>query len=192
MLPCRKLSRTTDKGPFEVTEARRLFEGEAAALAAAIISDKELARLQDLLKQLAANTENPAGEQADRSFHVAVAEATGNSAIVSVIETLWDMRYKSPMCMKVFDRAREAGVKPRHDDHMAIFNALKARDPNAARVAMHRHLDRVIDAVLAATEYDAVERARSEAAVRRQEVRRRSSITGLPPGTSAKPSKVRG
>jgi GntR family transcriptional regulator, hexuronate regulon transcriptional repressor len=165
-----------DIGPFEVTEARRLFEGESAALAAAIITDEEIAKLASLLEELAANTENEAGEQADRNFHITIAEATGNSAIASVVETLWDMRYKSALCRKMFDRARDAGVQPRHDDHMAIFRALQARDPKAARKAMHNHLDRVINSILAATETDALERARSEAASKRQEVARRSAI----------------
>ena len=97
-------------------------------------------------------------------------------ALAFVVETLWDMRYKSPMCREMFTRARDAGVQPRHDDHLAIFNALQARDPKAARKAMHRHLDRVIDSILAATETEAVERVRSAAASKRKEVARRSAI----------------
>lgn len=165
-----------DIGPFEVTEARRLFEGEAAALAAAIITDEELQKLESLLKVLAENSTSEVGERADRDFHIAIAEATRNSAIASVIETLWDMRYKSPMCMKMFDRAREAGVQPRHDDHSRILQALKARDPQAARAAMRSHLDRVINAMLTATETDALERARSEFAAKREELAKRRSI----------------
>jgi len=165
-----------DIGPFEVTEARRLFEGESAALAAAIITDEEIAKLASLLQELAANVGNEAGEQADRNFHITIAEATGNSAIARVVETLWDMRYESPMCREMFDRARNAGVQPRHDDHLSIFTALQARDPKAARKAMHNHLDRVIDSILAATETDEVERVRSAAASKRKEVARRSAI----------------
>ena len=165
-----------DIGPFEVTEARRLFEGESAALAAAIITDEEIAKLEELLAILEANTTSEVGERADRDFHIAIAEATRNSAIASVIETLWDMRYKSPMCMKMFDRARAAGVQPRFDDHSQILNALKARDPQAARAAMRSHLDRVINSMLSATETDALERARSEFAAKREELAKRRLI----------------
>jgi GntR family transcriptional regulator, hexuronate regulon transcriptional repressor len=165
-----------DIGPFEVTEARRLFEGESAALAAAIITDEELAKLESLLKILGANTTSEIGERADRDFHIAIAEATRNSAIASVVENLWDMRYKSPMCMKMFDRAREAGVQPRHDDHSEILKALKAHDPQAARAAMRSHLDRVINSMLSATETDALQRARSEFAAKREEMAKRRSI----------------
>jgi GntR family hexuronate regulon transcriptional repressor len=165
-----------DIGPFEVTEARRLFEGEAAALAAAIITDEELAKLEALLERLEANSTTEVGERADRDFHIAIAEATRNSAISSVIENLWDMRYKSPMCMTMFDRARDAGVQPRVDEHTEILQALKARDPQAARAAMRSHLDRVINAMLSATETDALERARLEFAARREELAKRRSI----------------
>ncbi|NLG77068.1 MAG: FadR family transcriptional regulator [Xanthomonadaceae bacterium] len=165
-----------DIGPFEVTEARRLFEGESAALAAAIITDEEIAKLEELLAILEANATSEVGERADRDFHIAIAEATRNSAIASVIETLWDMRYKSPMCMKMFDRARDAGVQPRFDDHSRILQALKARDPQAARAAMRSHLDRVINSMLSATETDALERARSEFAAKREELAKRRSI----------------
>jgi GntR family transcriptional repressor for pyruvate dehydrogenase complex len=86
------------------------------------------------------------------------------------------MRYKSPLCRAMFDRARDAGVQPRHDEHMKIFEALQTRDPKAARRAMHDHLDRVIDAMLSATETDAVEKARSEVASKRKELARRLAI----------------
>jgi GntR family transcriptional repressor for pyruvate dehydrogenase complex len=165
-----------DIGPFEVTEARRLFEGESAALAAAIITDEQLDKLESLLQIIEANTTSEVGERADRDFHIAIAEATRNSAITTVVENLWDMRYKSPMCMKMFDRARDAGVQPRFDDHSKIFKALKARDPQAARAAMRSHLDRVINAMLSATETDALERARSEFAAKREELAKRRSI----------------
>jgi GntR family hexuronate regulon transcriptional repressor len=174
--PPESTSTEQDIGPFEVTEARRLFEGEAAALAATTITDEEIEKLESLLAILGANTTSEVGERADRDFHITIAEATRNSAIASVVETLWDMRYKSPMCMKMFDRARDAGVQPRYDDHSQILKALKARDPQAARAAMRSHLDRVINAMLNATETDAIERARSEFAAKREELARRRSI----------------
>ena len=165
-----------DVGPFEVTEARRLFEGESAALAATNITDEELANLTGLLERINANVSNETGERADRDFHIAIAEATGNAAIARVVETLWDMRYQTPLCRKMFDRAREAGIQPRVDDHMDILVALRAPDPKAARKAMHNHLDRVIQSIFSATETEAVQRARSEVASKREQMARRSAI----------------
>jgi GntR family transcriptional repressor for pyruvate dehydrogenase complex len=76
----------------------------------------------------------------------------------------------------MFDRARRAGSKPRLDDHREIFEALKARDPKAARAAMRAHLDRVINALLTATETDALEKAKSEMDSKRKELARRLAV----------------
>ncbi|RZJ05194.1 MAG: FadR family transcriptional regulator [Brevundimonas sp.] len=167
-----------DIGAFELTEARRLFEGEACALAASIISDEELAELQIILAQMVGENTlaTPIGEQADRSFHTAIARATRNSAIVMVVENLWDLRYRSPLCAAMLARARKVGVRPLIEDHRVILDALVKRDPKAAREAMRSHLDRVIDGLLTATEMDALERTRSDAEARRQNLARRSAI----------------
>lgn len=59
-----------DIGAFELTEARRLFEGEAAALAAVSITDEEIAALELLIGDMEReNEENVSGEHADREFH---------------------------------------------------------------------------------------------------------------------------
>ncbi len=160
-----------DVGPFELTEARRLFEGEAVALAATTITTEELAVLEELALKIAENRNEAVGERADRDFHLAIAEATRNSVIASVIENLWDLRYKSPLSANMFERARQAGIEQPVDDHWVILEALKTRDPKAAREAMHAHLDHVIDGVLDFTEMDAIERTRSEIAAKREKIR---------------------
>jgi GntR family hexuronate regulon transcriptional repressor len=164
-------------GAFELTEARALFEGEAAALAATIITAAQLAALETLLADMVAENEGSSKEeQADRRFHVAIAEATRNAAIVSVVESLWDLRYRSPLCRHMLDRARQVGVKPRIDEHRRLLDALVARDPQRARREMRDHLERVIDGLLVATEMDAVERARTEVSEKRKEYARRRVI----------------
>ena len=93
-----------------------------------------------------------------------------------MIETLWDARYRSPLCRHMLDRARATGVKPRIDEHRRLLDALRSRDPQAARLAMREHLQRVIEGLLAATELEAVERARTEVAAKRSEYARRRAI----------------
>ncbi len=167
-----------DIGAFELTEARRLFEGEACALAAGVITDEELAELEAILKDMVGeNTLATAiGEHADRRFHATIARATRNAAIVMVVENLWDLRYRSPLCAAMLARARQVGVRPLIEDHREILDALIARDPAAARGAMRAHLGRVIDGLLTATELDALERTRSDVEARRQDIARRTAI----------------
>jgi DNA-binding GntR family transcriptional regulator len=58
------------------------------------------------------------------------------------------------------------------DEHRAILAALTQRDPAAAQAAMQRHLSRVIESLLTATEVEGLERTR----VQVDEQRRRYSV----------------
>jgi len=160
----------TDIGPFELLEARALIEGEAAALAATRIDDAQLATLAALVAEMESENRRDVvmSEDADRRFHLLIAEATNNSAMMHIVETLWDVRNRSPQSARFLERVRAEGVKPRIDEHSAILEALRSRDPVAARAAMRTHLTGVIEAVLEATEVEAVERARAEVAEKRR------------------------
>ncbi len=154
---------------FELTEARLLFEGEAAALAATQINDEELAELESLVRDIARENLGMGGtEEADRAFHLAIARATRNNAIFDSIEHLWELRRTSPESAQLHALARTANIKPVVDEHTAILEALRARDANAARAAMRTHLSEVLDSLLFATEEKAVEEARRAVAAKRQ------------------------
>jgi GntR family transcriptional repressor for pyruvate dehydrogenase complex len=175
--PAHMSSDDLDIGAFELTEARRLFEGEAAALAATTITDEQLAELETIISEMVKeNHRKQTGEMADRRFHVAIARATRNTAIMTVIENLWDIRYKSPLCRHMLERARSVGVQPRIGEHRLILAALKKHDPKAARNAMRDHLGRVIDGLLVATESEALDSARKKAVSKRHEYSRRLSV----------------
>jgi GntR family transcriptional repressor for pyruvate dehydrogenase complex len=149
--PAHESAGDLDIGAFELTEARRLFEGEAAALAATTINDESLEELERIVAEMV--DENARKQQdwtADRRFHIAIARATRNTAIATVIE-----RHKSPLCVYMLERARRVGVQPRVSEHRRILVALRKHDPKAARNAMRDHLARVIEDLLAATEPDA-------------------------------------
>jgi DNA-binding FadR family transcriptional regulator len=159
-------SRFSDKdiGPFDLTEARALFEGEAAALAANMITDEELAQLAETLEEMACENNNDTNshEAADKKFHMIIAGATKNTAITSVIEELWDERERSTLTRRMYEKVRDSGVKPSVEEHRQIYEALKAHNSQSARELMRAHLMRVIDAILEATEVEAVEAARNQ------------------------------
>lgn len=140
----------TGPGPFEILEARMLLEAEACALAAERISARQLRELKRFLKDMEKeNLQQTVTEQADQAFHCLIAEATGNSAIISTVSWLWKLRNESEISTHFHQRLREEGSRPIVDDHRSILNALEARDPEAARNAMRNHLQRVIDTLLA-------------------------------------------
>lgn len=161
---------------FELTEARLLFEGEAAALAATQITEAELTELDNLVRDIAQGNDHGDGEIADHAFHQLIARASRNAAIVKTINDLWDLRSSSPECALLHEKARHAQVKPVIAEHTAIVEALRSRDPAQARAAMRAHLGAVIDHLLFATEERAVEEARKAAQTTRARYARSVSV----------------
>jgi DNA-binding FadR family transcriptional regulator len=146
---------------FELMEARLLIEGEAAALAAVHIRDDELDELDRLVSQMADENRRPGvSTEADRAFHLLIATATRNAVIQAQVEEMWRLRSTSPDCALLLEKARTAQVQPVVAEHSGVLDALRARDPAAARAAMRSHLAAVIEHLLFTTEEDAVEVAR--------------------------------
>ena len=133
-------------GPFEVLETRLLIEPEAAALAAARIDENQLAELKQALEEMdMADAEGK--EQADNRFHCLIAEASENSALISVVNWLWTLRNDSPISELFHRRVRQEGVHPSIGEHRRIYNAIRARDPLRAREAMRTHIANAIETV---------------------------------------------
>lgn len=147
-----------DVGPFELTEARLLIEGEAAALAATLITEAEIEELEAIIERMIAeNDTGEGGERADKEFHMLIARATRNSAIVGIVEELWNMRENSKLTKTMYATVRQEGITPSIAEHWAIHDALKTGVAAKARSAMRMHLSRVVDTMFTATEIQAVE-----------------------------------
>jgi len=133
---------TQQAGPFELIGARRAIEGECAAIAAKEGKRAQIAAIGDALAQMKQDAQKMAQPiEADRLFHLRIAEATNNGALVQVVRSLWDER-GSPLFTRLehhFDTPKLWATAIR--EHDAVFEAIKSRDPDAARDSMHMHLD---------------------------------------------------
>jgi GntR family uxuAB operon transcriptional repressor len=130
-------------GPFELLTARKLIEGEIAALAAANARAADLAALREAVARMTAHVDDFAiREESDRDFHLGIAKATGNGSLELVVEGLWNQRAELWGRMQ-WHFHTEALAKQTIRDHASILAAVAARDPDAARAAMQRHLGRV-------------------------------------------------
>ena len=156
--PKRARALEADIGMLELIEARCLFEGESAALAAKLATPAQVDAIRDALAAMEEEERlGIPGEEADRAFHVAIAEATQNAAIVYTVQTLWDARSGSTQAARTLQRVRDAGVRPRINEHQAVLDAIAAKNPEAARQAMRTHLIRVMDDLIEATKAEELE-----------------------------------
>ncbi|MFZ6765855.1 FadR/GntR family transcriptional regulator [Undibacterium sp. Di26W] len=130
-------------GPFEVLAARRLIESEVAAIAARKASDQAIDAIFDAVLEMERNHDNlSSNEQADRNFHMAIARATGDSALLGTVEYLWSQRNGLWHRLKSHYHTEELRQETL-TDHRNIANAIACHDPAAAMKAMRDHLERV-------------------------------------------------
>lgn len=139
---------------FELTQARALVEGEAAALAAATISSEEL----EALKQTLVEMKSPdKADEADQRFHQIISQATRNNAIMLSVENLWALRRSVPQVIAAYSDVCSQGEEQRLQEHTLIYDAIESKDSAGARRAMHQHFNRLINALFDASEAKALE-----------------------------------
>lgn len=130
-------------GPFEVLSARRLIESEVAAIAARMATDGAIDAIHRALQEMETHySDVKRNDAADQSFHLAIARATGNTALVQVVENLWGQRGRLWSKMEEHFHTEELRTATL-SDHRRILEAIVARDPAGARKAMRAHLERV-------------------------------------------------
>lgn len=144
---------------FELTQARALVEGEAAALAAQSITEEELEALHQTLVAMEQGIE---AEKADRDFHLIVSKATKNNAVLLAVEKFWQLRDSQPSIKSAYASVCSQSNTDRLEEHRKIYDALKQGNAQAARAAMHAHFNRLINSLFAISEANALEEVRKK------------------------------
>lgn len=121
----------------EMFEARLALEMSIAALAAERVSSEQMALLAEEIAGMYSSLDQP--EQFlvhDMQFHRTVAAASGNRILTSLMNMiaaiLFDYRSKTVK--------RATDLKDSVEQHHNIYRAIRAHDPESARLAMRLHL----------------------------------------------------
>jgi len=129
----------------ELLDFRKMLEPSLAARAALRASPGDISEMEQILERQ--DQKLRAGESAiseDSEFHYAIALASGNSVVLKVLDTLMDLLRDS--------RERSLQVEGRPEKslagHRRILSGIKRRNPEAARTAMLRHIEKVEEIVL--------------------------------------------
>lgn len=138
--------RSRAEGLREAIELRRAIETEIAALAAQRASAEDIAAICTLVGRMRRlrDTVEPWVE-ADLAFHLALARAAGNALMLFLMEAL---AAPARHVMRLLQEQRELRDTRRTlARHERILEAIRSRDPEAARRAMHAHFDASRDLV---------------------------------------------
>jgi DNA-binding FadR family transcriptional regulator len=133
----------TEWGPLELIRARRVIEGEIAALAAVDGTRKQVDAIRAAIDSMNEDADRGVPPLAgDRAFHSAVAHAAGNVVLLETVQTFWDAR-RGPLFEKLGDHFESVpSWRKAIAEHEEVYAAIKARDGGAARAAMQQHLDK--------------------------------------------------
>jgi GntR family transcriptional repressor for pyruvate dehydrogenase complex len=119
-------------------EARRVLEVSASAFAAERATGEQLAAMSDEITGMYTSLEDPqAFLLHDVRFHRAVAAGSANLVLSALIEMVASLHYEQRRV--TIERARNE-LRENADIHRRIYQAIRARDVDAARVAMDEHL----------------------------------------------------
>ena len=126
--------------PAEIMQARLMVEPMLASEAAMHATGSDLEELARCIRQQREAQTWRQYENADNRFHRIIAEATGNSVLVSLFDQLNAVRRAV-----VWGRMRKEPDHPptshhSFSQHEAIMNAISDRDPQSAYQHMYDHL----------------------------------------------------
>ncbi len=122
----------------DVMEARVLLERDLAGLAAERGSEEEIAKIGDAVRAMRDSvTSGTSMVEADMTFHLAVARAAHNSVLQNAVQLLRNLM-RHWINLKLLIPHVPERVVSQHD---VIYEAIRSRDPEAARVAMRKHLE---------------------------------------------------
>ncbi|MBP1154540.1 MULTISPECIES: FadR/GntR family transcriptional regulator [unclassified Paenibacillus] len=127
---------------LELIEARKALEIAGAAVAAEKRTDDDLRKFEAVLKRMEEHLgDEEEGERSDIEFHLILAEATHNSIIVRLIDSI-----SSQMQTAIRETRRLEMYANRQvsiqlwREHQAVYEAIRGRNAAAAQEEMRRHL----------------------------------------------------
>ncbi|MFD1849574.1 FadR/GntR family transcriptional regulator [Oceanobacillus bengalensis] len=125
-----------------IIETRMTQELGFVTLAAEKITDEEIQQLKTTIN----NMRNRIGnyDEMDKEFHNIITSSVMNNVTSGIIEPLMDFFYKVYYTISNENRNIDITIQ----QHIAIYEALKNRDPFEAHKAMYIHLDHVRKRIL--------------------------------------------
>lgn len=130
--------------PEEVYQFRAILEPSAAALAAQLVTDEEIARLEQCLrafKEATREMDLVASSERDFEFHVLILRFARNRMLADLHGSYRQLLLESQR----LPLARRSRLWEPVSEHERILQALAMRDPDGAAYYMRTHIHRAAD-----------------------------------------------
>ena len=127
----------------DVLECRHGLEELAASYAALRATDADRHKIQEkflALEEANKTKDKAVAAQADTEFHMAIAEASQNVALIHITRSLFDLLGKHMLSNWEQLLTDEESLAEIQSQHQYIFEAILHQDPDMARNAAHTHL----------------------------------------------------
>ncbi|MFD0022178.1 GntR family transcriptional regulator [Streptomyces sp. NPDC058382] len=136
----------TKEEAVAITECRMVLEGLCAAKVAADATDEQLDRLTETgaaMSKAVADGEPMTYSELNHQLHSLIREFSGQQTALGLLE-----RLNAQSVRHQFQLALRPGRPQKSlSEHLAVIDAIRARDPQAAEAAVRAHLGSVIDAL---------------------------------------------
>lgn len=124
-----------------IIEARMALELGLVTIAAEKISDGQLEKIKETIDRIQENPNSDYGKL-DKEFHQLIAQSANNPIVEGMIDSLLITHEKTDSLITY----REPSITIEH--HLAIYEALKERDPHESFNQMYKHLKYVRKKIL--------------------------------------------
>ncbi|MFF1919495.1 GntR family transcriptional regulator [Streptomyces sp. NPDC058221] len=136
----------TKEEAVAITECRMVLEGLCAAKVAAGATEEQLDRLTETgaaMSKAVADGEPMTYSELNHQLHALIREFSGQQTALGLLE-----RLNAQLVRHQFQLALRPGRPQKSlSEHLAVIDAIRARDPQAAEAAVRAHLGSVIDAL---------------------------------------------
>lgn len=130
---------------LEIVDAREIFETAVAAHAATRAAPSDISVLESLYEEMEENSGNAAAfAKLDQEFHLTLARCTGNSVLVLLADSIYQLAADKLFPLTPHEPKRIASAQKEHSE---MIQALKTGDSDRICSAVHAHIHCIRDQI---------------------------------------------
>jgi DNA-binding FadR family transcriptional regulator len=129
---------------MQVLEIRRALDDYFIGPAIMNLTAEDMRELEEIVERIRKCADGASFNKEDHDFHAVLYRRCGNPLAAQLFEITWNVRLNAEDRHVVFSEIQPGSI----DEHVAILNAIQARDVELARKLLAAHHDSIGDSLL--------------------------------------------